>query len=228
MRIPLGRALKLEQVQKKRLPIHLIPHYRPSTQIEDPFSITASSNTSLLYQIVYWDDKSIYYRQDVRTLHDNFIRATAYLKVTLLGCNPVQCLQLAVNAHTTRLASHAQDSQQSLTALEAIARGISTNSGIASGSSGTNHGSKRQLQEAQVSDILFGDDVHVLQISGDDIETYFEDKQLPVDLSSFIKYNELSSIRMRAGKLVNSATKEAVNRVAVSTQEACNGREKAE
>lgn len=166
----------------------------------------------------------------MRTLHDNFIRATAYLKVTLLGCNPAQCLQLAVNAHTTRVASHAQDSQQSLTALEAIARGISSssNSGIASGSSGTNYGSKRPLQEAQVSDILVGDDLHVLHISGDDIETYFEDKQLPVDLSSFINYNELSSIRMRAGKLVNSATKEAVNRVAVSTKEACNGREKAE
>lgn len=167
----------------------------------------------------------------MRTLHDNFIRATAYLKVTLLGCNPAQCLELAVNAHTTRVASHAQDSQQSLTALEAIARGISSsssNSGIASGSSGTNYGSKRQLQEAQVSDLLFGDDLHVLHISGDDIETYFEDKQLPVDLSSFMKYNELSSIRMRAGKLVNSATKEAVNRVAVSTKEACNGRDKAE
>lgn len=36
-------------------------------------------------QIVYWDEKNIYYRQDFITLHDNFLRATAYVKLAVVG-----------------------------------------------------------------------------------------------------------------------------------------------
>lgn len=43
---------------------------------------------------MYWDEQSIYYRQDFLTLHDNFLRATAYVKLTVSGLKPENLLSL--------------------------------------------------------------------------------------------------------------------------------------
>ena len=41
---------------------------------------------------MYWDTKNLYYRQDFVTLHDNFVRATAYVKLAVLGPQPESLL----------------------------------------------------------------------------------------------------------------------------------------
>ena len=51
-----------------------------------------------------------------------------------------------------------------------------------------------------------------------DIFREFLEKKLPLDLETFIKYNEFSSMRVRADKLVGDATKKALDR--------CSGKEK--
>ena len=53
-------------------------------------------------QIAYWDDRSVYYRQDVRTLHDNFLRATAYLQVATINCSPVDVLHKTLQSYNDK------------------------------------------------------------------------------------------------------------------------------
>ncbi|XP_042857673.1 protein THEM6-like [Penaeus japonicus] len=43
-------------------------------------------------QIIYWDERNFYYRQNFETIHDNFLRATAYVKLTVLGSSPQEIL----------------------------------------------------------------------------------------------------------------------------------------
>lgn len=52
-------------------------------------------------QIVYWDDKNMYYRQDFITLHDNFVRATAYVKLAVLGSQPEELLLAVTRENMT-------------------------------------------------------------------------------------------------------------------------------
>ncbi|XP_068203971.1 protein THEM6-like [Palaemon carinicauda] len=46
----------------------------------------------LVSQIVYWDEKNIYYKQNFETIHDNFLRVTGYVKVAVIGASPQDLL----------------------------------------------------------------------------------------------------------------------------------------
>ncbi|XP_071523304.1 protein THEM6-like [Panulirus ornatus] len=48
-------------------------------------------------QLVYWDDKNLYYRQDFETFHDNFLRATSYVKLAVVGSSPKEILSIALS-----------------------------------------------------------------------------------------------------------------------------------
>lgn len=50
---------------------------------------------------MYWDEKNIYYRQDFVTLHDNFLRATAYVKLAVLGAQPENLLLGVIQENIT-------------------------------------------------------------------------------------------------------------------------------
>ncbi|XP_050685758.1 protein THEM6-like isoform X2 [Eriocheir sinensis] len=52
-------------------------------------------------QIVYWDEKNVYYRQDFVTLHDNFLRATAYVKLAVLGLQTEELFSLVTSESVT-------------------------------------------------------------------------------------------------------------------------------
>lgn len=51
---------------------------------------------------MYWDEKNIYYRQDFVTLHDNFLRATSYVKIAVVGVT-AENLLLAVTQENMTL-----------------------------------------------------------------------------------------------------------------------------
>ncbi|KAK8752690.1 hypothetical protein OTU49_006877 [Cherax quadricarinatus] len=46
-------------------------------------------------QLVYWDERNLYYRQDFETLHDNFLRTTAYVKLAVVGSSSEEILAAA-------------------------------------------------------------------------------------------------------------------------------------
>ena len=45
-----------------------------------------------LWQIVFWEKSSIYYRQDFITLHDGMIRFTSFTKMAIIGATTEQVL----------------------------------------------------------------------------------------------------------------------------------------
>ncbi|XP_045610981.1 protein THEM6 [Procambarus clarkii] len=47
-------------------------------------------------QLVYWDDRNLYYRQDFETIHDNFLRTTAYVKLAVVGSKAEEILLSAL------------------------------------------------------------------------------------------------------------------------------------
>ncbi|XP_047472361.1 protein THEM6-like [Penaeus chinensis] len=53
-------------------------------------------------QIVYWDERNLYYRQNFETIHDNFLRATAYVKLTVLGSSPDELLSTCLSESPER------------------------------------------------------------------------------------------------------------------------------
>lgn len=53
-------------------------------------------------QIVYWDERNLYYRQNFETIHDNFLRATAYVKLTVLGSSPDELLTACLSESPER------------------------------------------------------------------------------------------------------------------------------
>ncbi|CAL4105052.1 unnamed protein product, partial [Meganyctiphanes norvegica] len=52
-----------------------------------------SLRVKICIPIVYWDSRNFYYRQDFHTIHDNFLRVTAYVKVAVQGATPTELFQ---------------------------------------------------------------------------------------------------------------------------------------
>lgn len=50
---------------------------------------------------MYWDEKNIYYRQDFITLHDKFLRATAYVKLAVVGLQTEKLLSIVTSESVT-------------------------------------------------------------------------------------------------------------------------------
>ncbi|KAG7160227.1 protein THEM6-like [Homarus americanus] len=53
-------------------------------------------------QLVYWDERNLYYRQDFETIHDNFLRATAYVKLAVVGSNAEGILSAVLSESPVR------------------------------------------------------------------------------------------------------------------------------
>ena len=114
------------------------------------------------FKIVHWDERSVYYRQDIRTLHDGFIRSTAYGKATFIGITPIEVLREA-------------------------AVGCS-----------------------QVPSCLASSQNFLEEKNYDLFERFRQIRPAPSDLKTFAEFNELSSLRLKASKVVENATDEAV------------------
>ncbi|KAF2362868.1 HotDog domain [Trinorchestia longiramus] len=127
--------------------------------------------------VVYWDSRSVYYRQDVRSLHDNFIRGTAYLKVTMVGTSPAQLFEHAVLGYTGPLT-------WTRTFIPPPSLGL------------MDHDKECKLPS-----------------DGKEVESFLDTRIVPSDLQAFLRFNEESSLRIKASLLVKGATEEAVKRL---------------
>ncbi|KAA0194415.1 hypothetical protein HAZT_HAZT010422 [Hyalella azteca] len=131
--------------------------------------------------VVYWDDRSVYYRQDVRTLHDNFVRGTAYLKVTMIGASPADLLEYALKGYRGSMDWGKTFIPQVLVPAS--------------------EGGNSEAVETQLPSDLRG------------AKHFFDKRSLPSDIEAFLRFNEESSLRIKASGLVKGATKEAVKRL---------------
>lgn len=124
-------------------------------------------------------------------MHDGFIRSSAYLKISMSRCTPMQCLKLAAEGFQGSVA-HSDDAAEALTA------GCVSEAGA----------------EADVeASIETNSSNEACDPSAGCAFEQFQKRSLPLDLATFIKYNELSSIRIKADAIVAHATKNAVQRL---------------
>lgn len=169
----------------------------------------------------------------MHTLHDNFLRATAYIKVPLLGVQPRQCLDVAVRNYRGNVTDY-QPLADLVATHSASANGAissastqhhwATGQGNGGANGMKNYGHKClaasniDLQvEAEEDDLpVTGVSLVPTGTQNESLETcifdMFLQRNLPLDLETFIKYNEFSSIRIKADCIVNDVTQTAVKR----------------